>query len=415
MKDIFTNIEQQIESIDAKIEGIMNNVTDKGQYDTLNQKINDMVNASASAFERGYSRAESVVKKQSEKIKSSYDLQQEKIKNVKANYEEQEKQKKQTAKMKNLFAKKDGYYGGGIAMSISGFVFSTIFALGVASMWFMNAITFRTTGFWNAINRIFLIPGFTIFIIIAIIGTLMAGKVSRYRKYIKALNGQLSIPMNELALLVGKSENYLQRDLMNLSRKNWFREGRITPDKLMFFVEFNAYKEYMEEAIAKEEIKQSYKQQAVIREQLPEDAKLIVRLGEDYLKAIHEKKVEISDYDMTIKLTHLENVLKKIFGRVSTNPETVSAVRKSVDYYLPTTVKLLDAYVQLDKQSIAGENIIAAKVEINNSLDTLTTAYEKLLDDLFADVMLDVSTDISVLNTMLAQDGLTSGNDFKNE
>jgi 5-bromo-4-chloroindolyl phosphate hydrolysis protein len=82
-----------------------------------------------------------------------------------------------------------------------------------------------------------------------------------------------------------------------------------------------------------------------------------------------------------------------------------------MDYYLPTTIKLLEAYVQLDKQAIQGANILSAKSEIEGSLDTLISAYEKLLDDLFKDVMLDVGADIAVLNTMLAQDGLAQ-NDF---
>ena len=67
---------------------------------------------------------------------------------------------------------------------------------------------------------------------------------------------------------------------------------------------------------------------------------------------------------------------------------------------------LLEAYEQLDRQPVDGENIQTAKREIEATLDTLNTAFEKLLDDLFQDTMWDVSSDISVLNTMLAQEGL---------
>jgi 5-bromo-4-chloroindolyl phosphate hydrolysis protein len=137
-------------------------------------------------------------------------------------------------------------------------------------------------------------------------------------------------------------------------------------------------------------------------------ARKTIQIGEDLIKEIHEKKVAISDYDMTIKLSNLETILKKIFKRVEKHPEVVPQMRKMMDYYLPTTIKLLDAYVQLDKQAVDGVNILSAKAEIEESLDTLITAYEKLLDDLFEDIMLDVSTDISVLNTMLAQDGLAN-------
>lgn len=78
-----------------------------------------------------------------------------------------------------------------------------------------------------------------------------------------------------------------------------------------------------------------------------------------------------------------------------------------MEYYLPTTIKLLQAYQDLDAQPVQGENIISSKKEIEKTLDTLNMAFEKLLDDLFQETAWDVSTDISVLHTMLAQEGLT--------
>jgi 5-bromo-4-chloroindolyl phosphate hydrolysis protein len=78
-----------------------------------------------------------------------------------------------------------------------------------------------------------------------------------------------------------------------------------------------------------------------------------------------------------------------------------------MEYYLPTTVKLLEAYAQMDAQPVGGENIVTAKKEIEATLDTLNVAFEKLLDSLFQDTAWDISSDISVLNTMLAQEGLT--------
>ena len=97
-------------------------------------------------------------------------------------------------------------------------------------------------------------------------------------------------------------------------------------------------------------------------------------------------------------------LVDRIFDRVEENPQSVSDIRKLMEYYLPTTIKLLEAYEQLDRQPVDGENIQTAKREIEATLDTLNTAFEKLLDDLFQDTMWDVSSDISVLNTMLAQE-----------
>ena len=72
----------------------------------------------------------------------------------------------------------------------------------------------------------------------------------------------------------------------------------------------------------------------------------------------------------------------------------------------------MDAYEDLDAQPVQGANIISSKQEIEKTLDTLNVAFEKLLDSLFQDTAWDVSSDVSVLHTMLAQEGLTE-EDFK--
>ena len=84
-----------------------------------------------------------------------------------------------------------------------------------------------------------------------------------------------------------------------------------------------------------------------------------------------------------------------------------------MEYYLPTTWKLIDAYRVLDQQSIQGENISSSKKEIRDTLDTINEAFENLLDSFFRNTAWDVSTDISVLKTMLAQEGLTGNKDFE--
>ena len=81
-------------------------------------------------------------------------------------------------------------------------------------------------------------------------------------------------------------------------------------------------------------------------------------------------------------------------------------LKRLMNYYLPVTVKLLDAYEDMDRQPVQGENIRSSQKEIEDTLDTLNSAFEKLLDSVFKDVAWDVSSDISVLNTVLAQEGL---------
>ena len=109
---------------------------------------------------------------------------------------------------------------------------------------------------------------------------------------------------------------------------------------------------------------------------------------------------------MSGKLARMENIITKIFAEVRAKPSLASNLSMFMDYYLPTTTKLINAYAEMDAQPVQGENIRSAKKEIENSLDTINDAYENLLDSFFKDQALDVATDISVMKTMMKQEGL---------
>ncbi len=111
---------------------------------------------------------------------------------------------------------------------------------------------------------------------------------------------------------------------------------------------------------------------------------------------------------MSDKLYRLENIMNRIFEKVKKNPGSADDLHKLMNYYLPTTKKLLDAYVELDKQAGQGENVQQTKAEISTAMDTINEAFEKLLDSMFQDMAWDISSDISVMKTMMAQDGLTT-------
>ena len=134
----------------------------------------------------------------------------------------------------------------------------------------------------------------------------------------------------------------------------------------------------------------------------------VIQKGNEFICRIRKCNDDIPGEEVSAKIYHMEMLVKRIFQRAQTNPEVLPDMKKLMDYYLPMTVKLLTAYADMDAQPVQGETILASKREIEGTLDTLNTAYEKLLDELFMDTALDVSSDISVLNTLLAQEGLTT-------
>ena len=134
--------------------------------------------------------------------------------------------------------------------------------------------------------------------------------------------------------------------------------------------------------------------------------------GEEFISKIKACNDAIPGEEVSEKIFRMEVLTRRIFERVKEEPDTVDDIRRLMDYYLPTAIKLLEAYEELDRQPVQGENIVTSKKEIEETLDTLNVAFERLLDNLFRDTAWDVSSDVSVLKTMLAQEGLT-GKDFK--
>ena len=136
--------------------------------------------------------------------------------------------------------------------------------------------------------------------------------------------------------------------------------------------------------------------------------------GQKYLKKMQEADIAIEDETVSQQIRRLEEISKKIFEFVAENPKKAPQIRKFMNYYLPTTMKLLSSYDKLEDTGITGTNISETMLSIERMMNTIVMAFEKQLDYLFADEAMDISTDITVLEGMLAQEGLT-GNDFKKE
>lgn len=139
-----------------------------------------------------------------------------------------------------------------------------------------------------------------------------------------------------------------------------------------------------------------------VRKQL----KIAVEEGNEYIRRIREINDDIPGEEISNKLYRLERICTKIFEYVEDNPEKLPDIRKFMSYYLPTTLKLVQTYHEFSEQPVQGENINTTKKEIEEMLDNINQAFEKMFDKMFEDDAMDISTDISVLSMMLAQEGL---------
>lgn len=157
------------------------------------------------------------------------------------------------------------------------------------------------------------------------------------------------------------------------------------------------------------------KKQEALRAQeeseLSPEVKEVLEKGRNYLDRLRKSNDAIPGEEISAKILKWKN-RGSDFQRAKAHPEIIPDLKRMMDYYLPMTVKLLEAYEDMDSQPVQGETIRSSKKEIEDTLDTLNDAFAKLLDSVFQDTAWDVSSDISVLHTLLAQEGLKDS-DFK--
>lgn len=126
-------------------------------------------------------------------------------------------------------------------------------------------------------------------------------------------------------------------------------------------------------------------------------------------KAVAEMKRlddNIADAKISAQIVRLQELTAKILDQVKADPTKLPQIRKFMNYYVPTTLKLLGSYETMSAQGVAGENISSTMTKVEQMMGTIVLAYEKQLDSLFGSEALDISTDITVLDNMMAREGL---------
>lgn len=200
-------------------------------------------------------------------------------------------------------------------------------------------------------------------------------------------------------------------------RRGLLPQGHIDDECTTLMVTDDAYKHYRQLKQQEQQRLADEKERAAAQKKaaqtaraqqagLPAEAKYFLQQGNDFMRRIRILDIAIDDKEVSAKIVGIERVLGQILKRVKDNPDVLGSLPRLMDYYLPTTVKLLEAYDDLEEQPVQGENIAKSRREIENTLDVLHQAYKKLLDDTFQDMSLDVSSDITVLHAVLAQEGL---------
>lgn len=420
---------RNLEDLGSAIEAIIDQAVNSQDYQKLNQTIRDAVNA---AVDTGGDALRKVVNEATRKKSSGAAIvdaredephftppRQPKTapryqpnKNIYSSHmgSSQTQTQQQPSNLPALYRSPSGRMIGGIFKTVGGGIM-TLFGAGGAVV---SSILSAVLGF-----------GTLPFILCALCAALLAGgvslltmgvqsirKMNRFDRYVKLLGSKTWCEVKQLAHTVNKSPKFVRREIKGLIEDGMFLEGHLDEEENNLITSDEAYVHYLEARQKQAVQKQQQDAQAAAKEEKnakKPDAQVqeVLDRGNAFIRQIRKCNDAIPGKEISEKISRMETLVRRIFERAEAHPEIVPDLKKLMDYYLPMTVKLLNAYAEMDSQPIQGENIRSSKHEIEETLDTLNAAFEKLLDSIFKDTALDVSSDITVLQTLLAQEGLT--------
>lgn len=239
-------------------------------------------------------------------------------------------------------------------------------------------------------------------------------RLGRFRIYRRILGEKTHCSLTRLASAVGKQVAFVRKEVLWMCRKGLFVEGQLNYEGTELITSAETFRHYETSRLQMQERQRLEQVQAAQAAQPPPSSSAadpqleqVLARGETFIREIRRCNDAIPGEEISEKIDRMEQIVRTIFARAKEHPEIVPDLQRMMDYYLPMTIKLLNAYADMDAQPTQGQTIQASKREIEAALDTLNQAFEKLLDDLFRDTAMDVSSDISVLTTLLAQEGLT--------
>ena len=281
-----------------------------------------------------------------------------------------------------------------IVLGLSNFIMSLVDVLQGTAQWPELLIG----AFWTA-------GGFSVLIAYRVI----SARLSRYNELFMMISGRDMVLVADLCRSAGMSEKALKRDIRAMIEKGMLGKSAYFDYGLNCIVLTPAAAAAAREATAK--ATQVSSVDSPVGDGGGESARSQSEQFSSILSEIRELNDAIADERISAKVDKIEQTTEKIFLQVEEEPSKRPRIDRFLSYYIPTTKKFLRSYAILEKQGIKSDNILKAKEKIGKTLDTLAEGFEQQLDKLFEAEVMDIAAEITVLENLMKQDGLSSDDD----
>lgn len=282
-----------------------------------------------------------------------------------------------------------GARGSGRGLILGGAAIAAVFGLGAFSA-FLDALSYG--GFQYYLEDIFFPLAFCGGgLCMTWYGLRKSRRAKRYRQYLSLIGRRDSISVSILAEATGLPPRKIREDLQDMLDDGVFPMGYLDLGSDRLFLSGDGIQDRPAE-----------------EPKAPPEPPGEVERAERVLTEIRTLNDAIDDPEMSRKIDRIGEITGKIFSYLREKPEKEDKLRSFLGYYLPTTLKILGSYAQLEAQGVEGANITAAKERIEGMMDKVVEGFEQQLDRLFQDDAMDITSDVAVLERMLEKDGLGS-------
>ncbi len=229
-----------------------------------------------------------------------------------------------------------------------------------------------------------------------------------YTRFLRELGHNTVIPIRDLASSVQKTEQSTIKELMYMMKKGYFKQARIVENDSLFLLDIPTFKLYKNQKNQMANL--SYEEKKQIEKDAHKDVNIekaenIIKISSKEINSINLDISRIKNRSFLEKVIEIKKTIENIVNIIKRYPEKAYALDKFMDYYLPTTVKLIDAYTEYEIMESNDPKIKNSLLEIESSIETINEAFGKIQLELMEDRTMDIKTDIETMKILLNQEG----------
>lgn len=266
-----------------------------------------------------------------------------------------------------------------------------------------------TTVELNSIGMIFIVVSIAV-LFVNIVLMLEFFSTIRFKKRFdiyEELLGYKSLEfVEDLAICAKQKEELVIKDLKRATKCNLIPQGHFSRENFVFMISNDVYERYMEKPSVYDRYFQKILEEKHRIKSRSQRISEIMEMGEQYLEKINGYRSLIKGKNVSKKIARMEHIVSMIFHEIDVNPSLTESLGVFLNYYLPTTEKLMDTYVTLTEKQLSGNNVNQTQKEIEEAINTIVNAFERILEKLYEEQEMDISSDIAAMELSMKQEGL---------